>query len=91
MIYIKNITNRWISLEKDIRFTVKDIGSGIDRYTGYLNGKWILFEYEPKNKNLTYNFNDLKFKSGKQDLKLKVTDNVGNESIFQTTFYRKYD
>ena len=39
----------------------------------------------------TYNFNDLKFKSGKQDLKLKVTDNVGNESIFQTTFYRKYD
>ena len=83
--------NQWLSKSKFLKVKIEDDLSGIKYYEGEINGKWVLFEYEPKNKNLTYNFNDLKFKSGKQDLKLKVTDNVGNESIFQTTFYRKYD
>ena len=83
--------NQWLSKSKFLKVKIEDDLSGIKSYEGEINGKWVLFEYEPKNKNLTYNFNDLKFKSGKQDLKLKVTDNVGNESIFQTTFYRKYD
>ena len=83
--------NQWLSKSKFLKVKIEDDLSGIKSYKGEINGKWVLFEYEPKNKNLTYNFNDLKFKSGKQDLKLKVTDNVGNESIFQTTFYRKYD
>ena len=83
--------NQWLSKSKLLKVKIEDDLSGIKSYKGEINGKWVLFEYEPKNKNLTYNFNDLKFKSGKQDLKLKVTDNVGNESIFQTTFYRKYD
>jgi len=83
--------NQWLSKSKFLKVKIEDDLSGIKSYKGKINGKWVLFEYEPKNKNLTYNFNDLKFKSGKQDLKLKVTDNVGNKSIFQTTFYRKYD
>ena len=83
--------NQWLSKSKFLKVKIEDDLSGIKSYEGKINGKWALFEYEPKNKNLIYNFNDLKFKSGKQDLKLKVTDNVGNESIFQTTFYRKYD
>ena len=83
--------NQWLSKSNFLKVKIEDDLSGIKSYEGEINGKWVLFEYEPKNKNLTYNFNDLKFKSGKQDLKLKVTDNVGNESIFQTTFYRKYD
>ena len=83
--------NQWLSKSKFLKVKIEDDLSGIKSYEGEINGKWVLFEYEPKNKNLKYNFNDLKFKSGKQDLKLKVTDNVGNESIFQTTFYRKYD
>ena len=83
--------NQWLSKYQFLKVKIEDDLSGIKSYEGEINGKWVLFEYEPKNKNLTYNFNDLKFKSGKQDLKLKVTDNVGNESIFQTSFYRKYD
>ena len=86
----KNITNRWISLEKDIRFTVKDIGSGIDRYTGYLNGKWILFEYEQKKNELTFRFKDpIKLSQVKHKLKLIVWDKAGNNTTFETTFYRK--
>jgi hypothetical protein len=83
--------NQWLSKYQFLKIKIEDNLSGIKSYNGEINGKWVLFEYEPKNKNLTYNFSDIKFKSGKQDLKLKVTDNVGNESVFQTSFYRKYD
>jgi len=83
--------NQWLSKSKFLKVKIEDDLSGIKSYKGKINGKWVLFEYESKNKNLTYNFSDIKFKSGKQDLKLKVTDNVGNESVFQTSFYRKYD
>ena len=86
----KKISNRWISLEKDIRFTIDDIGTGIGRYEGYLNNKWILFEYEQKKKELTFRFRDpVKLKKTKHKLKLFVWDKVGNSTTFETTFYRK--
>jgi len=86
----KKISDRWISLEKDIRFTIDDKGAGVGRYEGYLNGKWILFEYEQKKKELTYRFRDpVKLKKTKHKLKLIVWDKVGNSITFETTFYRK--
>ena len=86
----KNIDNRWISLEKDIRFNIDDSDSGIDRFEGYLNGKWILFEYEQKKKELTFRFKDpIKLSQVKHKLKLIVWDKVGNNTTFETTFYRK--
>ncbi|MBR99781.1 MAG: peptidase M23 [Flavobacteriaceae bacterium] len=88
---INFIKNQWLSNSKFLKIKIEDDLSGIKSYKGEINGKWVLFEYEPKKKNLTYDFNDIKFKSGKQDLNIKVTDNVGNESVFKTSFYRKYD
>ena len=86
----KNIKDRWISLEKDIRFTIKDKQTGIDRYEGYLNGKWILFEYEQKKNELTFRFKDpIKLKKVKHKLKLIVWDKAGNNTTFETIFYRK--
>ena len=86
----KKISDRWISLEKDIRFIVDDIGAGISHYEGYLNNKWILFEYEKKKKQLTFRFRDpIMLKKTKHKLKLIVWDKVGNSTTFETTFYRK--
>ena len=86
----KNISNRWISLEKDIRFTVKDFETGIDKYEGYLNNKWILFEYEQKKNELIFRFNDpVKLSQVKHKLQLIVWDKAGNNTTFETTFYRK--
>ena len=83
--------NQWLSSLKSLKLKIEDDLSGIKSYEGEINGKWILFEYEPKNKSLIYNFKDLKFDSSKHKLKLKIVDNVGNTETFETIFYRVYD
>jgi len=84
----KSIGGKWISALNELRFTVSDNISGIKSYEGYLNGKWILLEYEPKTKKLTHRFSDGIVAEGKNDLKVVVTDNVGNSTIFETHFFR---
>jgi hypothetical protein len=37
--------------QKTIQLSIADTLSGIKSYTGYLNGKWILFEYDNKTEN----------------------------------------
>jgi hypothetical protein len=46
-------------------------------------------EYEYKKDQLTYNFDDCISTETKNNLKVIVTDNVGNSSTFETVFYRK--
>jgi hypothetical protein len=51
-----------------------------------LNGNWILFEYDNKTRRITHNFSDGIVAEGANDLKVIVTDNVGNSTIFETQF-----
>ena len=81
---------QWISKLKYLKIKVRDDFSGIKKYKGYLNDKWILFEYEPKTNTLTYDFSDIIFKKTKHNLKIYLEDNVGNKKVLQTMFYRKY-
>jgi Peptidase family M23 len=82
----KSIENKWITGQKSISLTISDELSGIKTYNGYLNGKWILFEYESKLKRITHAFVDEFLNEGKNNLKVVVTDNVGNSTIFETQF-----
>jgi hypothetical protein len=84
----KSVEGKWISNQKTLNFTIADELSGINTYNGYLNGKWILFEYESKLNRLTHNFDDAIVAEGKNDLKLIVTDNAGNSTTFETQFFR---
>ena len=84
----KHIGGKWISNLNELKFTISDELSGIKSYDGYLNGKWILLEYEPKIKKLVHRFTDGIVAEGKNDLKLVITDNVGNSTIFETQFFR---
>ena len=84
----KSIEGKWISDKKMLEFTIKDELSGIKSYDGYLNGNWILFEYDYKSKIMFHNFDDGIVAEGKNDLKVVVTDNVGNSTIFETQFFR---
>lgn len=80
---------QWISNYRFLKLKIDDSGSGISNYRATINGKWILMEYEYKNKTLTFDFNDHVSTETKNNFKLIVTDNVGNSSTFESVFYRK--
>ena len=83
--------NQWLSKFKFIKVKISDDFSGIKSYRGTINGEWVLFEYEPKRKLLTYDFSDKVFDLAKHELQLEVVDNVGNKAVYKTTFFRKYN
>jgi hypothetical protein len=82
------IEGRWLTDRNSIQFTISDELSGIKSYNGYLNGNWILFEYDSKTKKITHNFSDGIVAEGANDLKIIVADNLGNSTIFETRFFR---
>jgi len=72
-----------------IRFRIIDDLSGIKEYVGTLNGKWALFEYDAKTNMITHYFDAERFELGKRhEFVLKVTDNKGNESIYEASFWK---
>ena len=84
---LKVIEGTNLTKESTVSFRISDDMSGINTFNGYLNGKWILFEYEYKQKRLTYKLSDkVAPEIGKNELKLIVADNVGNTTIFETSF-----
>jgi hypothetical protein len=80
---------KWISTLSHLKVKITDDLSGISNYRATINGKWILMEYEFKNDTLTYDFSDHTITDTENNLKIIVTDNVGNSSTFEATFYRK--
>ncbi len=84
----KSIEGKWITAQKSISLTISDDLSGIKTYNGYLNDKWVLFEYESKLKRITHIFSNELLLEGLNKLKVVVTDNVGNSTIFETQFNR---
>lgn len=73
--------------KKDIRIRINDDLSGIQSYEPVIDGKWALFEYDPKNNLLIYRFDPKRITKGsKHNLTLKVSDNVNNTSFFNCDF-----
>jgi hypothetical protein len=81
-------SGEWLSQKKTLEIFIADDLSGIQSYRGLLNGKWILFEYDYKNKKLIHDFQDGIVIEGKNELEVRVMDNVGNSTIFETHFFR---
>lgn len=79
---------KWTNSQKSIDFTISDDFSGIKTYNGYINGNWVLFEYDYKKQLLTYEFDGQFVQSGRNEFKLEVIDNVGNSTTFETHFFR---
>ncbi|OZV69909.1 M23 family metallopeptidase [Winogradskyella aurantia] len=85
-----NFTDKkWLSKYRYLKVKIDDDLSGISKYRATVNGQWILMEYDYKTKTLVHDFNDNIVKSTKNELKIIVTDNVGNSSTFEATFFRK--
>ena len=80
---------QWLSNFRFLKIKIDDALSGISNYRATINDKWILMEYDYKTKTLTYDFNDNTTIETKNNLKVIVTDNVGNSATFEALFYRK--
>jgi len=80
---------KWISKNKTLKVKITDDLSGISSYRATVNGKFILMEYNYKKDVLTYDFNDNIISETENNLKVIVTDNVGNSTTFEATFFRK--
>jgi len=71
-----------VTKQKYLKFIISDKPTGIKKYAGFLNGKWVLMEYNPKKATLTYNF-DWLLKKGKNSFKLVVIDNCDNKTVYE--------
>lgn len=80
---------KWISSNTTLKLSVADKDSGIDGYRATVNGKFILMEYDYKTGILKHDFSDNVVTDTENLLKVIVTDNVGNSTTFEATFYRK--
>ena len=83
----KLIEGKWVN-QNIIQLQISDSGSGIKTYNGYLNGKWVLFEYDNKTNTISHYFNDKFLLNGTNELKVIVTDAMGNSATFETQFSR---
>jgi len=72
-----------------LKIKINDKVSGIKNFRATLNKRWILMEYDTKTQLLTYDFEDQTIRETENNLKIIVTDNVGNSSTFESVFYRK--
>ncbi len=84
----KSIEGKWLTGQKSLSLNISDEFSGIKTFNCYLNDVWVLFEYEPKLNKITHIFKDNLLLEGANKLKVTVTDNVGNSTIFETQFNR---
>ena len=67
-----------VSTLKSLRFKISDDMTGIETYDIYLDDVWVLGQYDAKNALLYYEI-DEKMKKGTNNVKVVVTDAVGNK------------
>ena len=79
--------NKDISKQKTIRLRVYDKTSGIKSYNVLINDKWALFEYEPKSNLIFHQIEDGIIINGENNINIKATDGVGNETEINTKVY----
>ncbi len=80
---------QWISKNKTLKLKIEDDLSGISSYRATINDKFILMEYNYKKDLITYYFDDEIISETENKLKVIVIDNVGNNTTFEATFFRK--
>ncbi len=74
-----------INESRKITFIVKDSESGIAQYNAWLNGSWILLEWDPKKSKMTYQLPKEKPNKSTDEvensiLKIIIVDEVGNRA-----------
>lgn len=83
-----NISNgkRMTGISK-MTFKIRDNLSGIKSFNGYIDGRWVLMEFDTKTASLWHTFDD-STSPGKHTLELIVSDMKDNNRNYSITFYK---
>ena len=74
-------------IERELRFTVKDEESGLRYFKGEIDGQFVLFTYDIKDKIARYKIDENKFKpSERHKIKFYAIDNCGNKKEYIGSF-----
>jgi hypothetical protein len=69
-----------------VQIKIDDILSGISTYSGMIDGKWTLFEYDKKEKMLTADIMSM-MENKEHSIEMTVTDERGNIAVWKSNFY----
>lgn len=76
-----------LSPENIMKFKLSD-DSGIGTYNGYVDGNWVLFEWDPKSNLLTHIIDKRRITQGSwHKLMLEVTDKLNNKAKYSCDFF----
>mgnify|MGYP006283908375 CR=1 FL=1 len=76
------------TIRNKLSFIIEDELSGIKSYNGFIDGKWALFEYDPKEDRIFYRIDKARLsKQGLHELEIYVTDNKDNITTYYLEFY----
>lgn len=85
-INIQNGSNMTNSL--GIQFKVKDDFSNMKKIDGYIDGQWVLFDYDLKNDVIFYKFDKERLDNKKNhNLEIVAIDNKNNENRYKCEFF----
>ncbi len=74
--------------DSSIRFQITDNLSGIQNYHCFIDGKWVVLDYNYKSNQLTYIFDNHVEQNGKlHKIQLTVIDGKGNTGYYSTKFF----
>ncbi len=81
--------NSWYAAGDKLSFKISDDLSGIKTYNGYIDDKWVLFEYDEKSDNLIFRIDPSRVEKTRDlhALKLYIMDERNNISSFHGKFY----
>ena len=84
----RNLTNgKNVAAQSRIDFTISDNFSGIQSFDGYIDDKWVLMEYDSKNRHLWHRFEPALAK-GTHTFRLIVKDWKDNERVYEANFIK---
>lgn len=76
-----------LTVQSKIKFVIGDNLSGLNDYSVQIDGQWVLFEYDAKNKLISANLSDLDLNPGEHNLIIELTDDVNNRIHHSYSFF----
>lgn len=87
LIQTVNISNgSTIKGKSSLTYKISDNFSGIKSINAFINGEWIVMDYEPKKAAISWKVDESLLKTGANTFLLEVIDNRDNKTILETEY-----